>query len=121
MKKESTFKLKKIKAVGKFESYIIGFIFSLILTLVAYFSVAEHLISGWSLLLTVGALAFVQVVVQLVFFLHLGQEPAPPWNLICFLFMVLVVFIIVIGTLWIMYQLDYQMAKPPTAHKEASV
>ena len=98
--------------------YIMGFILSLILTLVAYFIVSEKLIEGWALVAIVGALAFVQVVAQLVFFLHLGQEPAPPWNLFVFLFMVLIVLIILGGSIWIMHHLDYQMAKMPATHEE---
>lgn len=103
----------KVEGPGKQESYIIGFVMSLILTLLAYFAVAGHLMSGWPLILTVGALAFVQVVIQLIFFLHLGEEPSPPWNLLIFLFMVLIVSVIVIGSIWIMYNLDYRMAMPP--------
>lgn len=122
MKDDSSTDIKKVEGPGKLESYIFGFILSLILTLVAYFSVAENLISGWVLIFTVAALAFVQVVLQLIFFLHLGEEPSPPWNLMVFLFMILIVLIIVIGSLWIMYNLDYQMASPPSksnlTHKE---
>lgn len=112
MNSDSNPHFKKIQGASKQETYIFGFVLSLILTLVAYFLVAEHLMSGWALVFSVGALAFAQVLVQLVFFLHLGEEPSPPWNLIVFLFMVLIVLIIVIGTLWIMYHLDYQMAMP---------
>ncbi len=94
---------------AKQESYIFGFIISLILTLISYFLVAENLISGFPLVATVGTLAFVQVVIQLIFFLHLGEEPSPPWNLFIFFYMVLMVLIIVIGSIWIMNHLDYQM------------
>jgi cytochrome o ubiquinol oxidase subunit IV len=113
--------VKKYEKPDKKESYIFGFVLSLILTLVAYFSVAEGLISGWSLVITVGALALVQVVIQLIFFLHLGEEPSPPLNLIVFLFMLLIVFIIVIGSIWIMYNLDYQMAMPSSTHPETKI
>jgi cytochrome o ubiquinol oxidase operon protein cyoD len=100
---------KKMERPGKLEAYITGFILSIVLTLVAYFMVAANLASGFPLVLALGALAFAQVVVQLVFFLHLGEEPSPPWNLFVFLFMVLMVLIIVLGTLWIMYNLNYLM------------
>jgi cytochrome o ubiquinol oxidase subunit IV len=104
--------VQKREKPDKRESYIFGFIVSLIFTLVAYFLVQEELVSGFSLVLIVGALAFFQVIVQLVFFLHLGEEPSPPWNLIIFLFMILIVLILVIGSIWIMYHLDYQMMEP---------
>lgn len=114
MEDDSSSSIKKMEKPKSQEAYIFGFILSLILTLVSYFIVAEHLVSGWALVFTVSALAFVQVVLQLIFFLHLGEEPSPPLNLIVFLFMILILLILVIGTIWIMYHLDYQMMNPTT-------
>jgi cytochrome o ubiquinol oxidase operon protein cyoD len=51
--------------------------------------------------------------VQLVFFLHLGGEGKPRWRLTAFLFMLLVLVILVFGSLWIMYNLDYHMTMSP--------
>lgn len=94
---------------GVFKSYVIGFVLSVILTLAAYILVVEEIFTGWNLLLAISGLAFAQVIVQLVFFLHLGSEPSPYWNLTSFLFMFLMLVILVVGTLWIMYHLDYSM------------
>lgn len=114
MKDETNIPLNSEEGPGKKETYVIGFILSLILTLVAYFLAAGNIMSGWALVFTVGSLAFVQVVIQLVFFLHIGEEPAPRLNFIVFLFMVLIVLIIVVGSIWIMYHLDYQMIPDST-------
>lgn len=94
---------------GNIRSYVIGFLWSIALTLAAYFLVTEHVYTGWTLALIIMVFSVVQVIIQLLYFLHLGDEPKPYWNLIIFLFMVLVVLILVIGTLWIMYHLDYRM------------
>lgn len=94
---------------GTYKSYVVGFIWSIVLTLAAYFLVVEHIFTGWTLGLVIGALSIVQVVIQLLYFLHLGDEPKPYWNLIVFSFMVLVVVILVAGSLWIMYNLNYRM------------
>ncbi len=94
------------EAHGTYRSYIIGFVLSIVLTLAAYFLVTEHVLAGWTLIFAIIGLSIVQVLVQLLFFLHLGQESKPYWNLISFLFMVLVVGIVVAGSLWIMYNLD---------------
>lgn len=99
----------ELKGHGNLKSYLIGFFFSLILTLIAYFLTSEDLLAGWNLILTLSFLALSQAVIQLLFFLHLGEESSPRWNLVSFLFMFLVVLILVIGTLWIMYNLNYQM------------
>jgi cytochrome o ubiquinol oxidase subunit IV len=96
---------------GTFKSYVIGFISSILLTLLSYFFVVENILEGWTLILTIVGFGLIQVIVQLVFFLHLGTDPKHYWNLYLFLFMVLVLVIVVIGTLWIMYNLDYRIMK----------
>lgn len=94
---------------GELKTYVLGFVLSLVLTLASYFLVVEGILTGWNLIFTIGGFALVQAFVQLMFFLHLGSEPPPYWNFITFLFMIMVVLILVIGTLWIMYHLDYKM------------
>ena len=90
-------------------SYVIGFILSLILTLTAFWLVENKMLSGWLLIFCLAELAFVQLFVQLFLFLHLGNESKPRWNLMIFLSTVLVVGILVIGSLWIMSNLNYNM------------
>ncbi len=87
-------------------SYIIGFLLSLVLTFSAYFLVTQQILTGWNLILTIAFLGILQMIVQLLFFLHMGVEKKPRWNLQSFLFMALVVVILVSGSLWIMYNLD---------------
>lgn len=94
---------------GTFKSYVIGFILSIILTLAAYFLVVNHVWSEWTLILAIVGLGLVQVFVQLFFFLHLGEESKPYWNVLIFLFMLLVLVVIVSGSLWIIYNLDYRV------------
>lgn len=94
---------------GSLVSYIIGFMLSLLLTGSAYYLVVEHVFTGWMLACVISSLGMLQVFVQLVFFLHLGSESKPYWNLLVFLFMLLVLLIIVTGSLWIMHNLDSRM------------
>ncbi len=93
-------------------SYVIGFVLSLGLTLSAYYVVVNGLLTGWGLLWAIIGLAVTQLVVQLLFFLHLGREDRPRWNLMAFLFMLLVLIILVFGSLWIMTNLNYHMVSP---------
>ncbi|MEO8105561.1 MAG: cytochrome o ubiquinol oxidase subunit IV [Candidatus Saccharibacteria bacterium] len=97
---------------GSLLSYSSGFVLSIILTLAAYQLVVNHLVAGWALIFTILGLAVVQLLVQLLFFLHLGRESKPRWNLVVFLFMVLVVVIIAGGSLWIMKNLNYRTMSP---------
>lgn len=55
-------------------------------------------------------LALAQFFAQLYYFLHLGRETKPRWKLLVLCFMILVVLIIVVGSIWIMYNLNYRMS-----------
>jgi cytochrome o ubiquinol oxidase operon protein cyoD len=92
-----------------FIGYTLGFVLSLLLTVTAYMSVVNHVSVGWTAVGTIAGLAIVQLLVQLLFFLHLGEESRPRINLVIFAFMLLVVFIMVGGSLWIMHNLNYNM------------
>lgn len=100
--------LKEIKKEwhGTLKSYLVGFAISIILTALSFYIVAAKLLSGQFLVYTLVALAIVQAIFQLLFFLHLGQEARPKWESVIFYFMVLVLFIIVLGSLWIMHDLN---------------
>lgn len=93
--------------------YISGFILSLVFTLGSFFLVEAHLHhNNYSRAFLIGAtavLALAQFFVQLYCFLHLGHETRPRWKLLVLIFMILVVLILVFGSLWIMYNLNYHM------------
>lgn len=89
-------------------SYVAGFGLSIILTMAAYLSVTRHSYSDGILLDVIIGLAVLQFVAQLLFFLHLGREAKQRLNEVVLLFMILVVAVLVIGSLWIMANLDYQ-------------
>lgn len=93
----------------KVKQYAIGFIVSLVLTFSAYFIVTNTYLEGMAAMIAVGVLAFSQMVVQLIFFLHLGEESRPRVKLFAFISMSIVLLIIVVGSLWIMSHLNYNM------------
>lgn len=94
---------------GSLLSYTSGFVFSVLLTLAAYVSVTNNSLPKETLMLFIVGLAVVQLLVQLLFFLHLGRESKPRWNLVVFSFMLVVIVIVVLGSLWVMHNLDYHM------------
>lgn len=99
---------------GRLTSYVVGFVLSLELTIAAYLLVVNQAISDRKLLIAaIIVLAIVQLLVQLVFFLSLDKESKPRWNLLTFLFAGLVVLIVVLGSLWIMNNLDYRHGISP--------
>lgn len=101
--------------MGTLRTYIIGFILSLLLTLAApgfiwLHGYLHHAFPSHGMLgVFFVALALAQLFVQLVFFLHMGKEASPKWNLLALSFAAIVVMIVVGGTLWIMHDLDHNM------------
>jgi len=96
-------------AHGSVTSYVTGFVLSVIVTVAAYLAVVNDVLTSQTLMIVIVGLAIVQLLVQLVFFLHLGQESKPRWKSIVFLFMLVVLVILVFGSLWIMNNLNYHM------------
>lgn len=92
---------------GSVRSYTVGFTLSVILTLAAYMLTVNDVLNGWTLVYTLAGLAIVQLAVQLLFFLHLGRESRPRWNLTVMSFALMVVIILVFGSLWIMKNIQY--------------
>lgn len=94
---------------GSYRGYFIGFLASFILTLISFSLVITRALEGSALIYTIVCLAIIQGIVQLIFFLHVGQEPKPRWESLIFYFMVLILVIVVAGSLWIMFDLNSRM------------
>ena len=92
-----------------FRSYIFGFGLSILLTIIPYYLVTKHLIGPKHILLAIVLLGVMQLVTQVIFFLNLHKKSKPHWNMIIFIFTLLIVSFLVIGSLWIMYHLNYNM------------
>ncbi len=109
---------------GSTTGYVAGFMLSLLLTLTSYFLVSAHrhssnpLLSHKFSITAIVVLAIVQLIVQLIFFLHLDRENKPRWNLMIAVFAAIVVLIIVLGSLWIMKNLNYHNPMPTQTDKK---
>ncbi|GAC1391395.1 MAG: hypothetical protein NVSMB46_03760 [Candidatus Saccharimonadales bacterium] len=91
------------------QSYVIGFMLSLVLTFIPYILVVNKSASSRVLLLTILGFALLQMIVQVTFFLHLGRGPKPRWNLYFFAGTVGIIFIVVGGSIMIINNLHYNM------------
>ena len=91
------------------KAYTTGFVLSVLLTLVPFLIVIYKTLSGAALVTALAVFAVLQLLVQLIFFLHVGKGRDGKWNILAFLFMLIVVFVVVVGSIWIMYNLDYHM------------
>lgn len=96
-------------ATGSVRTYIVGFVASVGLTVLAYGAITGHWFTHRDRIAFIAALAAIQLYIQLICFLHVNRESRPRWNLMMLLFAVLVVGIVVLGSLWIMDNLNYNM------------
>ncbi len=94
---------------GTLKGYLIGFIACLVLTGASFLLVLNRPFSEAVLVYLLAALALVQAIFQLLCFLHLGQEDKPRWESFTFYFMVVALIIIAVGSLWIMFDLNYRV------------
>ena len=94
---------------GSFKSYAIGFILSVILTLIPFGLVMYPSLPKDVTLWIVLAFAVIQVIVHLVYFLHLDRSAAQRNNVIAFIFAALVIVLLVGLSLWIMFSIHTVM------------
>ena len=95
---------------GTFGSYSVGFILSVVLTAGSFGAVMiPGLIPHDAIVPLILVLAVVQMCVHVYFFLHLSAAPDQRWNVNAFLFAVMTVIILVIGSVWIMYNINTNM------------
>lgn len=110
-------KLQEMKTEnhGSIRSYTIGFILSIVLTFAAYIAVMIHensyhkVLSHELLIPLLLIFAFAQLVVQLVFFLHILNESKPRWNLFFFVSTFSLVLLVVVMSIWIINHLNNNM------------
>jgi len=94
---------------GSLKSYGTGFLFSIVLTAIAFALVMSGELSRAATLAGIFAAAAVQILVHLHYFLHLDRSSEAQWNLVALLFTLLIMSLFVVGTLWIMHSLSYRM------------
>ena len=94
---------------GSFGSYTAGFILSVLLTAAAFGIIMAGSLTGHNAVLAIAGLAFVQIIVHLVFFLHMNTSSSQRWNVMAFGFTVLTAVILIVGSLWIMHNVSMNM------------
>ncbi len=97
------------KLEANFKTYLIGFVLSLFFTLTAWLITVKKAFNQETIIIIISLAAVIQFVIQLLFFLHLGKESRPRYRLLVFSVMLLIVLILVIGSLWIMANLNHNM------------
>jgi cytochrome o ubiquinol oxidase operon protein cyoD len=93
-----------------FGGYMIGFGLSVVLTAIPFWLVMSGILgSNEATALTVMAFAAVQIVVHMIFFLHMSPHSEGGWTMMALIFTLVMVLITLAGSLWVMYHLNTNM------------
>ncbi|TGS43589.1 MULTISPECIES: cytochrome o ubiquinol oxidase subunit IV [unclassified Mesorhizobium] len=97
-------------AHGSIKSYLIGFVLSVILTAIPFWLVMSGVIDDkQATAIVIMAFAVVQIVVHMVFFLHMNTASEGGWSMLALIFTLILVVIVLTGSLWVMYHLNANM------------
>jgi cytochrome o ubiquinol oxidase subunit IV len=104
-------------AQGTFRSYMIGFVLSVILTAIPFWLVMGNVLNDTVLTsIVIMALAAVQIVVHMIYFLHMNTKSEGGWTFLALLFTLTLVVITLVGSIWVMYHMDQNMM-PMSPHE----
>lgn len=87
---------------GSVKSYVIGFILSIVLTIIPLMLVLKHMLTGVALTASILTMAVLQFLVQLFFFMHIREGEKPRYNVMALILGIVFVVTIVAGSIWIM-------------------
>lgn len=90
--------------------YVKGFILAVILTAIPFYLVMNNVITDRSTAVAVlGLFAIVQVLVHMVYFLHMNGKIQGGWTMLSTIFTVIFLAIAISGTLWVMFHMNTNM------------
>ena len=97
--------------------YLIGFLLSVVLTAIPFWLVMAKVIpSSTGAAVAVLLIALVQILVHMVFFLHLDAKSQGGWNMLALIFTLVLVVIMLAGSLWVMHHMNTNMM-PMSPHE----
>lgn len=104
-------------AHGSVRDYVIGFVLSVVLTAIPFWLVMSGGVgSSGMTALVILAFAAVQIVVHMVYFLHMNKKSESGWSLLALIFTLVLVVIMLAGSLWVMYHLNTNMMPTMAPH-----
>ena len=104
-------------AHGTFRGYMTGFVLSVILTAVPFWLVMGNVLGDTlKTSIVIMALAAVQIVVHMIYFLHMNTKSEGGWTFLALVFTLTLVVITLVGSIWVMYHMDQNMM-PMSPHE----
>ena len=97
-------------AHGSLSTYLLGFILSVVLTAVPFWLVMSGSLDNKQVTaLAIMAFAVVQIVVHMIYFLHMNTASENGWTMMALIFTIVMVVIALSGSLWVMNHLNSNM------------
>ena len=101
-------------AHGSLRGYVTGFLLSVVLTAIPFWLVMNDVLANSTLTVIVIMLfAAVQIVVHMVYFLHMNSRSEGGWTMLALIFTIIIVAIALAGSLWVMHHLNTNMMPAP--------
>lgn len=98
---------------GSIKTYSIGFALAIILTVIPFILVMTGALPKTAGIVVILVFAVVQILVHLVYFLHLNSSSEQHWNFLAAVYTLIVLVILVGASIWIMYHLNQNMMVDP--------
>jgi cytochrome o ubiquinol oxidase operon protein cyoD len=101
---------------GSLRGYVTGFLLSVVLTAIPFWLVMNNVLGHATLTaIVIMAFAAAQIVVHMVYFLHMNGRSEGGWNMMGLIFTLVIVAIVLAGSLWVMFHLNSNMM--PDMHR----
>ena len=97
-------------AHGSLGGYMTGFVLSVVLTAIPFWLVMGNVLSD-ALTTSIAVMAFaaVQIVVHMIYFLHMNTKSEGGWTFLALIFTLTLVIVTLVGSIWVMYHMDRNM------------
>jgi cytochrome o ubiquinol oxidase operon protein cyoD len=101
---------------GTYRDYMTGFVLAVVLTVIPFFVVMARPIEspGYTAAIVL-VCALAQILVHMIYFLHMTPRAEDGWLLLSAIFTIVLVVITLAGSLWVIFHLNRNMM--PTAHQ----
>jgi cytochrome o ubiquinol oxidase operon protein cyoD len=96
------------------KGYAVGFVLSVLLTAIPFWLVMGKVLPSPKMTaFIILGFAAVQMVVHMVYFLHMNAKVEGGWSMLALLFTVALVVIMLAGSVWVMYHMNTNMMPTP--------
>lgn len=97
------------------KGYVVGFLLSAVLTAIPFWLVMGKVLPSSLTAIVILAFAAVQMVVHMVYFLHMNAKVEGGWSLLALVFTAALVIILLSGSIWVMFHMNANMMPMPDA------